>query len=897
MRIIFLFLLFIVSSNSIAQIVINEFSAYKGIFDENNQETDWIELYNNSNEAISLSNYFLTDNLNNLEKWPLPDVFLMPDQIITFYSSGKDTQFNDGVNNYYHTNFKLSPSEHIALYDGNEIVDSAYINSDLYFGLSMGKSPDGSNQWCYFDNVTPNALNGQSLCYQGITDEAIIELESGWYSEPQSISILGSGQDNFYVFYTTDGSVPTIYDIPYTKPIFINSNTCISFRSFSYNYLPSKLIDRTYIFEEDNHGLAVFSIHTNPENLWNEQSGIYVSGPNASEDYPYYGSNFWQPWSKFSRIEYFDGNKTKKAEESLDLEIHGGWSRAEPQKSFRLDFKSKYTGRLEEAVIPAKNHIESYNNFNLRNGGQHTWSDKMQDALISRIASETNVNYMAYEPCIAYLNGEYWGVYGIREKIDEHYIEDNYGFNSDSIDLMNAWNVLAGSDENALDSYQSIMSEDANSNGFYELFSSIWNIDNYIDYFVIQTFIQNMDWMGIAWGANNIKMWRPQTDDGKWNYVLYDTDGALGYFGQSYYDNYLAYAMNPAYISQHSQIFNKVLQNDEFRCQFTNRYADLINTSLSFESAQEKTDIIKNDMQEAMPRHIERWQNSGNLNGTISSMPAWENSINNILNYYGERVSTAQSFLNYTLYLDGMNDISLDVFPTNSGSINLNTISVDEFPWNGVYFNDCEIDITAIADSGYSFTHWSDLEDNIISEDNNLFISVDNYQEFKAHFIKCEDLIDVSIYSDENSIYPNIISTNNQFIYQWYQNGIAYSSDSLLIQPSSGNYQLEIISYACSILSNEISFESNVEVNDISKEVSVSLFPNPFVNRAILDLSKCNGETLQINIIDTKGRVVRKYQNVDDNKIAIRKDNLKSGIYILEIESQNYKNRSKIVIN
>ena len=897
MRSIFLFILIIVSSNSIAQIVINEFSAYKGIFDENNQETDWIELYNNSNEAISLSNYFLTDNLNNLEKWPLPDVFLMPDQIITFYSSGKDTQFNDGVNNYYHTNFKLSPSEHIALYDGNEIVDSAYINSDLYFGLSMGKSPDGSNQWCYFDNVTPNALNGQSLCYQGITDEAIIELESGWYSEPQSISILGSGQDNFYVFYTTDGSVPTIYDIPYTKPIFINSNSCISFRSFSYNYLPSKLIDRTYIFEEDNHGLAVFSIHTNPENLWNEQSGIYVSGPNPSEDYPYYGSNFWQPWSKFSRIEYFDGNKTKKAEESLDLEIHGGWSRAEPQKSFRLDFKSKYTGRLEEAVIPAKNHIESYNNFNLRNGGQHTWSDKMQDALISRIASETNVNYMAYEPCIAYLNGEYWGVYGIREKIDEHYIEDNYGFNSDSIDLMNAWNVLAGSDENALDSYQSIMSEDANSNGFYELFSSIWNVDNYIDYFVIQTFIQNMDWMGIAWGANNIKMWRPQTDDGKWNYVLYDTDGALGYFGQSYYDNYLAYAMNPAYISQHSQIFNKVLQNDEFRCQFTNRYADLINTSLSFESAQEKTDIIKNDMQEAMPRHIERWQNSGNLNGTISSMPAWENSINNILNYYGERVSTAQSFLNYTLYLDGMNDISLDVFPTNSGSINLNTISVDEFPWNGVYFNDCEIDITAIADSGYSFTHWSDLEDNIISEDNNLFISVDNYQEFKAHFIKCEDLIDVSIYSDENSIYPNIISTNNQFIYQWYQNGIAYSSDSLLIQPSSGNYQLEIISYACSILSNEISFESNVEVNDISKVVSVSLYPNPFVNRAILDLSKCNGETLQINIIDTKGRVVRKYQDVDDNKIAIRKDNLKSGIYILEIESQNYKNRSKIVIN
>ena len=158
--------------------------------------------------------------------------------------------------------------------------------------------------------------------------------------------------------------------------------------------------------------------------MWSDESGIYVSGPNPSQDYPYYGSNFWQPWSKFSRIEYFDDNKDKKAEEIIDLEIHGGWSRAEPQKSFRIDLKSKYTGRLEEAIIPAKSHINSYNNFNLRNGGQHTWSDKIQDALISRIAAETNVNYMAYQPCIVYLNGEYWGVYGIREKIDESDIPD-----------------------------------------------------------------------------------------------------------------------------------------------------------------------------------------------------------------------------------------------------------------------------------------------------------------------------------------------------------------------------------------------------------------------------------------------------------------------------------------
>ena len=133
--------------NLYCQIVINEFSAHKGIYDENNIECDWIEIYNNSNQAENLSSFYLTDDLNELEKWPLPEIILMPYQRITFFASGKNTHFNDGVNDFYHTNFKLSPSENIALYNGNEILDSIFITNDLYFGLSMGKYPDGSIQW------------------------------------------------------------------------------------------------------------------------------------------------------------------------------------------------------------------------------------------------------------------------------------------------------------------------------------------------------------------------------------------------------------------------------------------------------------------------------------------------------------------------------------------------------------------------------------------------------------------------------------------------------------------------------------------------------------------------------------------------------------------------------
>ena len=241
----------------------------------------------------------------------------------------------------------------------------------------------------------------------------------------------------------------------------------------------------------------VVSIITNEDHLWDWNTGIYVMGPNASTDYPYFGSNFWQPWSRKSRMEYFDGTQTKQFEAEFDLEIHGGWSRAEPQKSFRIDAKSIYTGEVEYALISRKPSISSYNNFNLRNGGQHGISNRMQDAVMSRLAEGSNIDRMGYEPCIVYLNGAYWGLYGLREKMDEHYVESNHGVPSDQIQLMNRDGALEGSADHFNASYDIIMNTSTAATDFVEVFSSRFDLANYIDYFVFQTYIQNRDWLGI----------------------------------------------------------------------------------------------------------------------------------------------------------------------------------------------------------------------------------------------------------------------------------------------------------------------------------------------------------------------------------------------------------------
>ena len=146
-------------------------------------------------------------------------------------------------------------------------------------------------------------------------------------------------------------------------------------------------------------------------------------------------------------------------------------------------------------------------------------------------------------------------------------------------------------------------------------------------------------------------------------------------------------------------------------------------------------------------------------------------------------------------------------------------------------------------------------------------------------------------------MYSDVVSSNNLYLYQWYQNGLPFSTDSILIQPTSGIYQLQITTNSCAILSNDISFQSNVNIDESHENISLNIYPNPFKNQAVLDLSKFQSNELQIYIIDTKGRKVREYKNVDTRKLVVSRGGLKSGVYILEIKYQNRLNRSKIVIN
>lgn len=639
---------------------------------------------------------------------------------------------------YLQAPFKLNPGEEVVLSNpGMQPIDVKTIPEELQPDHAVGRFPDGSSNWCTTNDPTPNNPQSEDLCFAGYTEAPDVNPPSGYYSGSVTVTASPASAEHT-LRYSTNGDAPKETDPEWTGNLAITETSVVSIRAFSADGLPGIPVDRTYFINEDNHNLQTASIITDSLNLWDWNTGIYVEGPNASQDYPYFGANFWEPWSKYSRLHWFNHSAQLNAEEEFHLEIHGGWSRAESQRSFRMDLKGDFSGNIDQPIIPDKPWITSYNNFNLRAGGQHIWTDKIQDAYLCRKLKGTFADYMAYEPVKVYLNGDFWGLYGIREKIDEKWAQYNFELPNDDVDLLNSWDVLAG-DRQHFDAMLAELAAEPTSPEFYNTASSYLDIENHVDYIAAETFYQNLDWFGILWGANNIKCWRPRTPDGKWRYVVYDTDAAFGAFGGNANTNYLDAALNPLVANDHSYIFNRMVLNPEYRRYFINRYADLMNTTWQPAEFQQLLNEMKGDMEDAMPEHIDRWDE-------MTSLFLWNIYTQGLADYAVERLTGARENILETFVLPAMHTIQLEVDPPGAGYIEISTITPENYPWNGVYFEENTFEITAFPNPGYTFDHWE--QNDLLpadTEESEITINLSQAETFVAVFTGAPVDVDLQI--------------------------------------------------------------------------------------------------------------------------------------------------------
>lgn len=636
-------------------LLINEFMANNSttIKDEDGDFSDWIELYNATNVAINLLNYSLSDDKDDLNKWVFPAITISPSSYLLIFASGKNRVDTTEL----HTNFKISSSGEVLYLSNNlgVIIDQS-ISVALSADESYGSVPDGDINRLLINVPSPNATNNYS-------NQLTFSNQEGFYTTSFSLKINTSLADT--IFYTLNGDVPTqrstifkdsllirninsrpntISEIPttpkqnlisykawQTPQETIDKATIFKCASYRNGVRTSKIYSKTFFVDDeifDKYTMPVISIITPKENLFNVDTGLFVPGVNFDINDPEWTGNYCEQgddWERDIHIEYFDQNGKLGFSQDAGLRIHGGKTRQASQKSLRLYARDEYGEKYFNYKLLPKRNVNKYKRFLLRTtmGAWHGQTI-IKDVFAQNISASLNVDYQEFQPAIVYINGEYWGIHTIRDRIDERYIEYTHNIDKDSVEFKEWWEITNGN----LGTFIKNNSLEQHSN--YEYVKTKIDIDNYIDYTIAELFFANYDWP-----SNNIKLWR-KIPGGKLRWVLYDLDAGFLKVDNKMLvhatknDSSVFWPNSPG----STFLFRNLLKNEIFKSQFINKYAEALNSIFDVEIMKNKLDSIKNIYSPEIKSHIGRWNYPDSFND-------WEKDIENELLFFIENRSCA----------------------------------------------------------------------------------------------------------------------------------------------------------------------------------------------------------------------------------------------------------------
>jgi len=548
------------------------------------------------------------------------------------------------------------------------------------------------------------------------------------------------------------------YYIP-SSPIF--KGTVIRAKVVKTGALSSKTITKNYYITpqaENTFTLPVVAISLDENLLFDYENGIHVPGKDFDDwrllnpvgDATFSDANYKRSgddWEVKGNFSYFiNGNEVLN--QDVGVRIHGGFTRVLPNKSLRLYARSEYGSSSFNHPFFTDVSDESFKRLILRNSGNDAYSTYFRDAFIQKTVKHLNFDTQAYQPTVVFLNSEYWGLLNLRERYDKHYFNRVYGIEETELDFLeyNGYLVQEGDYFHYDSMLNFIENNSLSQESNYNYVTTQLDPENFIDYFSTEIYIRNTDWPG-----NNIEFFRKKTvayqpdapygQDGRWRWVLKDTDFGFGGGGGefSYLHNTLDHATaengdefsNPAWSTF---LLRKLLENSNFKNQFINRFADLMNTTFLPARVKNIIDEMKEGIEDEIGAHRQRWND-----GTVSQ---WNNSIEVMKTFAEERPTHQRNHILSQFSINNTINATLDVSSVEHGSIKINTIEIKDgtpgivgnpYPWTGIYFESIPVKLKAIASPGYTFSHWSGASN---STDEEIIITPTTDFSIQAHFIE-----------------------------------------------------------------------------------------------------------------------------------------------------------------
>jgi len=528
-KLILIVILLIFVNTIFSQIVINEYSASNlHLFKDNYGKTeDWIELYNTSDKEIKIGSWYLSDKKKKPGKWKIPKgTVIKPKGFLLFWCSGRD-EYKD---NNYHTNFKLSQTpgkDKVILSNSSKKIIEKYDLDITLTEHSRCRSIDGSGEWQICSNPSPGSSNNNSNHFGSYTRTPTMDKKPGYYSDKVIVTIINN-EPNSQLRYTINGNNVTNDSPIYTKPLEISKTTVVKARAFSLqdDILTGKMDFNTYFIDEE-FSLPVFSVASDDvEDLANGDKSLRPIGS----------------------LEYFNLNKEREATSFGSLNKHGQDSWILPHRS--IDWISRDEmgySKSVKAKLFTYSERDSYQKFMFRNSGDdnypanddddHIGSTHIRDEFVQTLALEggMHLDTRAVRRVILFLNGKYWGLYGMREKpVDNDFTKEYYDQDKYHIHYLTTWETTKakyGGEEAIKDWFEIrdfILNNDMGESNNFNLVKKEIDIISLIDYFIGNMVPVAKDWLNY-----NTAWWRgtdPEGSHKKWGYLLWDMDATFDYY-------------------------------------------------------------------------------------------------------------------------------------------------------------------------------------------------------------------------------------------------------------------------------------------------------------------------------------------------------------------------------
>lgn len=548
---------------------------------------DWVEVRNNTDCPVLLSDYTLTDKRKEPARFTFPHQLLQPGEHYVVYCSGDPSL---GKN---HASFKIS-SEGETLYLAKDGVfcDAVVLPTDLAKNESYGRY---GNQFRYFATPTPGSVNNEG--YEQAVSSPTASHTSGLYQEPITVSLKGSGT----IYYTLDGSRPTTKSAVYTEPIVIDKTVTV--RMFSVeNSRISDVVAYTYGMGIE-HDLPVVFVSIPQASLTGETTGI-LNHIEQSFEYE----------AQLTLIE----NGEEKFSVPFGFRLHGNDSRKGAKQNFQLRFRSEYgVGTLNYPLFENR-EFDEFNSLLLKGGSEDFTAAILRDELATSVVDGTTALYaQGIKPVVLYLGGEYWGIYYLRERFSDDYVASHFGVSEDSVDIVYSsggyTQTGSAADFTALKNY--VKTHDMTTDEAYEHLCSQIDATSLMDWYICRSYFGDRD-------LANIRRFRTSEGDGKWRWMFFDLDWSF-YVTESP----IAWFLNNS--GGDHVLINALLKNPKGKDAFLKRYAELMNTILNETYVNTQLDSLISLIKSEIPKDRQRWG---------KTEAHWETSVKKIRTYLKDGV-------------------------------------------------------------------------------------------------------------------------------------------------------------------------------------------------------------------------------------------------------------------